>query len=258
MDICKGRFILMSENNDIKLSIEKSAKDTANQIQILGKKRPASMIRKLQRELENIRVAYKRLIYSKQGITKAYEWLYDNYYILDREGRIVIKALSELEDLPYSATERVPASYCHAQAFCKVCCGKIDATNIGKYIEAAQTIRNFESLELASFGLMLRAALIEGAAEACGDIEEDKRELLLSDAVKTLNFLTTFDFSEIVERLSRIEQILSQDPAGIYNKMEERTRTLYRKRVSEIANHRKISESDAALLAVSLAKAGKT
>jgi len=258
MDICKGRFILMSENNDIKLSIEKSAKDTANQIQILGKKRPASMIRKLQRELENIRVAYKRLIYSKQGITKAYEWLYDNYYILDREGRIVIKALSELEDLPYSATERVPASYCHAQAFCKVCCGKIDATNIEKYIEAAQTIRNFESLELASFGLMLRAALIEGAAEACGDIEEDKRELLLSDAVKTLNFLTTFDFSEIVERLSRIEQILSQDPAGIYNKMEERTRTLYRKRVSEIANHRKISESDAALLAVSLAKTGKT
>ena len=247
----------MNDNSDIKLSMEEAALQTARQIKITGSLKPRRVIHMLRGGLETIRDAYKRLVYSKQQITKSYEWLYDNYYILEREGRLVIKGLSVSPALPCG--EGVPAAFTHAQRLCITRRGNIDAAGIEAYIEDAQKERDFESSELAAFELMLRAALIENAARACADdIAEAERELILSDAVKTLNFLTTFDFSGIVERQSRIEQIFSLDPAGVYGKMDERSREVYRKRLASIAKSRGMHEGDAARLAVELAKKGVT
>ncbi len=147
----------------------------------------------------------------------------------------------------------------HTGKLCQAAAGNINAQSIEYYIETAQSVRCFESDELSAFGLMLRAALIEGAARACTEeMDEEERLLLFSDAIKTLNFLTTFDFSQIVERQSRLEQIFSHDPSGIYLKMEERSRALYRKRLASIARRRHISETDAANMAIKLANGGKT
>lgn len=256
--IKKAGFFLMNENES-RCELKDKARQTAQSIEINGAVKPFKIMKNLHRQLDLIRDRYKKLVYCKDQISHAYEWLFDNYYILEREGRIVIKELSRLDRLPCNKSEGMPAVSIHAKCLCRTAAGELSAPVIEQYIEAVQTVRDFESCELSSFGLMLRAALIEGASRACTEKMDDaQRELLLSDAVKTLNFLTTFDFSEIIERQSKIEQILSKDPSGFYSKMDERSRALYRKKLAQIADKRKIGEADAAKRAVELAQNGKT
>lgn len=248
--------MLESGRNDNINNVEKAALD-ASKLKIDGRNKPLKEIKRLHRQLDAIRGAYKKLIYSRESITKAYEWLFDNYYILEREGRQVIKELWKCNALPVSNGEI--SVRLHAGKLCEAAAGSIDARAIEHYIESAQKIRPFESFELSVFGLMIRAALINGAAKACTDkMDDDVRLRLLSDAVKTLNFLTTFDFSQIVERQSCIEKILSEDPAGVYTKMDERSRALYRRRLAEIAIKRRVSEIDIAKKVIELAGKGKT
>lgn len=243
-------------SNDRDKNIEQAAYE-ASKAAITGRARPFREIKLLHRNLKIIRQAYKKLIYSHELITPAYEWLYDNYYILEREGRQVIKELWKISDLPLTGDK--PLIKLHAEYICKSCAGSIDARAIEYYIEMSQKSRYFEISELSAIVLMLRITLIEGAARACSDkVSDNERKLLLSDAVKTLNFFSTFDFSQIVERQSRLEQILSQDPAGVYPKMEERSRDLYRRRTASIARRLGISEIDAAKTAIDLASHGET
>jgi cyclic beta-1,2-glucan synthetase len=225
--------------------------------EITGRARPVKEIRLLHRQLNIIREFYKKLVYSREQITSAYEWLYDNYYILEREGRQVIKELWRCCALPQTDGETLVRL--HAGSLCESAAGALDAQSMEYYIEAVQKNYCLESCELSAFSLMLRAALIDGASRACMDeMSDTERERLFSDAIKTLNFLTTFDFSQIVERQSRLEQILAQDPAGIYLKMDERSRAVYRTRLARIARHRRISETRAAEMALDLAKSGET
>ncbi|HEX3027121.1 MAG TPA: hypothetical protein VHR42_07845, partial [Clostridia bacterium] len=152
-----------------------------------------------------------------------------------------------------------PAVYLLARSFCNAARGSIDAAKIEEFLGGAQKQRSMESAELSGFGVMLRAALIEGAARACVmNLEDQERKILLSDAVKTLNFLTTFDFSEIIERQSGIERIMTEDPAGIYTRMDERSRGVYRDMIAKIARKRKMSETDVAAKTVEMARMGKT
>lgn len=246
-----------SEENKSRTDLIVKAAEKTSRLEITGKARPYREIKELHKQLGIIREAYKGLIYSREQITPAYEWLYDNYYILEREGRLVIKELWKCRPLPVSGSE--PLVFIHAKAFCESSAGGIDARTMELYIESAQKIRSFESGELSVMGLMLRSALICAAARACSkDIDDQKRAMLFSDAVKTLNFLNTFDFSQIVEKQSRIEKILSRDPAGVYTKMDERTRALYRSRIARLAEKRHMDEAKAAELAVKLACEGKT
>ena len=67
------------------------ASQKASKIRITGRARPTGEIKRLRSELKQIREAYKKLVYSREQITPAYEWLFDNYYIIEREGRQVIK-----------------------------------------------------------------------------------------------------------------------------------------------------------------------
>lgn len=245
-----------TEHKDRFIKIEKAAHNAAKAA-ITGRTRPIREIRRLHKQLAVIRNTYKKLVYSREAVTPAFEWLYDNYYILEREGRQAIKELWKCCPLPSSNGKNLVRL--HAEELCASAAGAIDAEAIEFYIKAAQEVHGFESSELSAMGIMLKVALIDGAARACSDdMAEDEKLSLMSDAVKTLNFLNTFDFSQIVERQSILEKLLSRDPAGIYSKMDERTRALYRSRISKLARKRGICETEAAEIILEKAQNGKT
>ncbi len=68
---------------------------------------------------------------------------------------------------------------------------------------------------------------------------ENQRQAL--DQVSTANTITslrlaaTLDWSDFVERVSRVEEILRRDPAGIYPRMDFATRDRYRHAIEELA-----------------------
>ncbi|MCI8553631.1 MAG: hypothetical protein HFJ80_01635 [Clostridiales bacterium] len=220
---------------------------------------PASL-RPLRREVRRclrvLRRTYEHLLVSGSGeqddqpmAGTAREWLLDNYHLLAREGEGVLDGLKTSDRLP--AENRRPAvfSLCLKLAEEK---GIPDREGWDELMEAARQHRPLTVFELDQLSLCLRAALIVLAARACrptGDgfpPEGEEAARRLSRAVNGLRTAADIDFAGLTERHSIVERILSDDPSGIYSRMDELSRAGYRRRVAALAQRERISEASVA------------
>ncbi|MDP2158527.1 MAG: glucoamylase family protein, partial [Nitrospirota bacterium] len=78
-------------------------------------------------------------------------------------------------------------------------------------------------------------------------------QVSISNSIGSLRFLGAMDWSEFVERMSSVEQVLRKDPAGVYSMMDFATRDHYRHVVEKIAKISLLAESEVALKAIGLA-----
>lgn len=79
-------------------------------------------------------------------------------------------------------------------------------------------------------------------------------QVSISNSIVSLRFLNTTNWREFVEEESVVEEILKQDPAGVYNQMDFFTRDVYRHAVEKISKHSQLSEQDVAKLVVKSAE----
>lgn len=78
----------------------------------------------------------------------------------------------------------------------------------------------------------------------------------ISNIIGSLRFLGAMDWPEFVEKMSIVEHVLTEDPAGIYRRMDFTTRDRYRHVVERIAKNSPFSEIDVARTAIRLAREG--
>jgi cyclic beta-1,2-glucan glucanotransferase len=57
----------------------------------------------------------------------------------------------------------------------------------------------------------------------------------MANLIGSLRLISTFDWSEFFESVSLVEQVLKRDPAGVYSRMDFRSRDRYRHAVEEVA-----------------------
>jgi cyclic beta-1,2-glucan synthetase len=57
----------------------------------------------------------------------------------------------------------------------------------------------------------------------------------MANLITSLRLISTFDWSEFFEGVSLVEQVLQRDPAGVYGRMDFRSRDRYRHAVEELA-----------------------
>ena len=57
----------------------------------------------------------------------------------------------------------------------------------------------------------------------------------MANLIGSLRLVSTFDWSEFFESVSLVEQVLQRDPAGVYGRMDFRSRDRYRHAVEELA-----------------------
>ncbi|MDZ4121810.1 MAG: hypothetical protein U1C33_05280, partial [Candidatus Cloacimonadaceae bacterium] len=81
-------------------------------------------------------------------------------------------------------------------------------------------------------------------------------QVSMSNSIGSLRFLGALDWKEFVESMSAVEQILCEDPADVYEKMDFTTRDSYRHVVERIAKKHHLDECDVARYAIQLAIAG--
>ncbi|HEX8463640.1 MAG TPA: glucoamylase family protein [Abditibacterium sp.] len=92
-----------------------------------------------------------------------------------------------------------------------------------------------------------------------GDItsREQRRQaadsISVGNVITSLRFLSNLDWRECFEQLSYVDQILSQDPAGVYRSMDFATRDRYRGQVERLARGSKREEIEVAHGAVKAA-----
>lgn len=79
-------------------------------------------------------------------------------------------------------------------------------------------------------------------------------QVSVSNGIGSLRLLASMDWREFVEALSKVEQVLREDPADVYARMEFATRDSYRHVVERIARHSDAGEAEVASAAVQLAR----
>ncbi len=206
----------------------------------------------------------------------AAEWLLDNFYVVAQTQRQVKEDLSPAlyRNLPRlnagGPLQDYPRVYDLARRLLTAETCQLDLERIHKFIWAYQAVTPLTMGELWALPIMLRLVLLESLTEAVArlanlppDSETPPPPLpyshtvsdtdVVANCIPSLRLLAGEDWLLFFERLSQVEQILRQDPAGVYARMDFATRDRYRQAVERLARAAGQDEAVVAQTAVSLA-----
>ncbi len=230
-----------------------------------------------EKVLANAKAIFKAVPSSDLPVSRAGEWMLDNFYIVKQTFRQVkedlpanfLNQLPKLKRLPLQGSPRI---YALAWEWLGYSQSQLDLTQAVVFVQSYQQITPLTIGELWAFPTMLRIGILEqlvyAAAELTG-IEAPKslsenpsqvaspvqaNEIIVANCFHSLRLLTTTDWQVFFEQTSRVEQILRNDPAKIYAEMDFDTRNSYRSVVEELARHSTFSEEAVALTAIELSR----
>ncbi|MDD4715370.1 MAG: glucoamylase family protein [Oscillospiraceae bacterium] len=280
------------------------ARETARALIPDGRKSGAFMARKGRRHLRIIKECRLRAASYAAGrdrVPEEVEWLLDNWYLAEQEGKTAVEALAGAGALRASRDQshkRVLLIDSLADALLKS--GQVvTGTSVALFLKRAQDRLPLSEKELCLFLCALRLAVLREIASVCkslmrmmeeerqkkgvfaaenqvrhlqegGAAPAEKQIALAEQAVRlhcrmssrmeraftVLRALSTTDFSEGLEEASVVEQILKEDPAGIYKDLDEKSRSWYRQALCRLAKRKKVSEQDIARQLIDLAQKG--
>lgn len=82
------------------------------------------------------------------------------------------------------------------------------------------------------------------------------KKISIGNCILSLKKVQRINYLEIFEKINSVEEILKQDPANVYDKMDYRTKEYYRNKIKEISKKTRISEIYISKKLLELAKNG--
>ncbi len=230
-----------------------------------------------ERALRNANAIFKAVPSNDLPVSRAGEWMLDNYYVVKQTFRQIeedlpdsfLKQLPKLGGTPLQGHPRIFALTWEWLGYSQ---SQLDLTQAAAFVQDYQQVTPLTIGELWALPIMLRIGILErlvyAAAELTGmDVPKGLSEIpsqfaspalanetIVANCFLSLRLLSTTDWEAIFEQTSRVEKILRDDPAEIYTGMDFDTRNSYRSVVEELARCSTLSEEDVALAAVELAR----
>jgi cyclic beta-1,2-glucan synthetase len=210
-------------------------------------------------------------------VSRAAEWMLDNYYIVKQTFRQIE------EDLPRGFLDQLPklegtSLQGHSRIFALAwewigySQSQLDLVQVAAFVQVYQQVMPLKIGELWALPIMLRIGILErllyAAAELTGmeaplSLNEipglfthpaQTSESIIANCLLSLRLLSATDWNIFFEQTSLVEHILRGDPARIYAHMDFDTRNSYRNVIEELARHSKFSEETVALAALEFAQ----
>ena len=193
----------------------------------------------LARGLRMLRRQYQGSLKNRGGNGAVYqEWLRDNHYLIEREGRC---ALGDLRRAKAKSSE-----FFRVLELCReFICAQSNLLD-GEALAQALLRARCNSAQTALAPLALRLALTEMAVNSIREQEPSAGVKLLSGAVTGLRAMPDMDFAALLERVSPLERCLRRDPVGVYPRMEESSRAVYRHLLARRAKKTRRGEEEEA------------
>ena len=227
--------------------------NTARAMRAEGNMRGRAVWRDTLGQLREIRRVRDRISARRGPEEGAAEWLLDNWYLAQREGRNGAEAFRRVRRIRYVLRGgRVPLIMELARAFVRAAGKEAGPERLAIFLERAQEGQALTEQELSLLIPALKCALTERLATLCRELEhlEDADEAALRagmEAVFTaLRMLATAELTGLLEDSSRVEQTLCRDPAGVYPAMDDETRARYRAQVCRLARQEGVGEAELA------------
>ena len=177
-------------------------------------------------------------------------WLLDNLWLCEREGASALAAFHAAGRL------RTTCEGALVPALCRVLLasggGRVDEERIAVFLEGFQRKTPLTGRELALLGASLRAAVLVRLAQLYrGETPSGAAAAVYFTA---LRHIASLDLDAVLEEADAVEHILRRDPAGVYQRMDERSRRDYRARVETLSRRKNKSEARVAEKALRLAE----
>lgn len=235
------------------------------------------LLKSWEQTLHNANALFKAVPAKDLPVSRAGEWMLDNYYIVKQTIRQIKEDLpdhflSQLPKLLETQLQGHTRVFALAREWIGYSQSQLDLTQTVIFVRDYQTITPLMIGELWALPIMLRIGVLEqlvyAAAELTG-LEQPKglstipaehssltlsNETVVANCFLSLRLLTTTDWKDFFEQISRVEQILRKDPAEIYAHMDFDTRNSYRSVIEELARHSNFNEEQVALAAVEFAR----
>lgn len=210
-------------------------------------------------------------------ISRAGEWMLDNYYVVKQTFRQIEEDLpagflAQLPKLGGAPLQRVPRIFGLAWEWIGYSQSQIDLTGLAMFVQHYQEVTPLTIGELWALPIMLRIGLLEqliyAATELTG-VETPKslnelplqftsqalpNESIVANCFLSLRLLSATDWNDFFEQISRVDKILRHDPASVYSEMDFETRNSYRSVVEDLARHSDFGEEEVAHAAIRLAE----
>ena len=171
-------------------------------------------------------------------------------------------ATAEFRELPHvtvAGGEAIPRVMNLAEGYLSAAAGIWSADSLSVYVRAVQVHDVLRLREVLLLPVALKLAQLEYVLDradevfAAGEIPPIE-ESPFSAPLHSLRRLNQFEWPDVLEPLVPFHSLLLQDPAGVFERMEEETRDSYRLRVAELAAHADASEMKVAETALLLAR----
>jgi hypothetical protein len=216
---------------------------------------------RIRQAADEVEKSLRTLRASADAISDPLRWLTENH-------RIVRSALTDVREASRRMAPEVPAvvapsapdvpvlrSYAAAEATLRLSGWMFSEEALIDTIDAMQNGSTFDIGELWALRPGLQMVLIERIAAA---LRQATAEYALADVprvVQSLRAVSDADWKQLLDRLSIVDRVLRQDPAGAYGRMDFESRDAYRRAVCDLAAHSTADELEVALEVVRCASA---
>ncbi len=154
-------------------TLEGYAESCASKLRITGKKSARTLSRAIRARLYGIKNVFDRVyeFSSKtQIVPQEFEWLMDNWYLSEREGKEAMAALRRRTQLERAEGESFPALFTLAQKLISASKNRLDTGIVRAFLNGAQKARPFSERELWLTVPIFKGALIFEIERLCSDI----------------------------------------------------------------------------------------
>lgn len=212
------------------------------------------LIRKTSSELEFLRKEYRKRT-GESDMTA--QWLTDNFYMLEREGRTSIRVLSS--NVKIACKNGFPEIYQSFIEKMNLHDAELTQEQTEEILKTELAVRPICTRELDLLPFIIKAALISCACDAIGAKNNSKNDIeKLGNSIKSLRSMSEFDFEGISENYNTVEEIFKKDPAGVYPEMDRQSRVRYRNKLAVLSEKSGISENEMAKQILKDAQKGKS
>ncbi len=196
---------------------------------------------------------------SRAPLSADFRWLRDNIPLAYSEMLNVTTELKPLRRLPHARARKgeiVPRVLAFAQAFLDLADNSFNEQGFTSFCQAFQETTVLDLRELWALVPALKLILLERIAARGRCLVKDPTSdaFAVGVCIRSLRDVTHASWKAVLEPLVRFDEILRQDPAGAYPHMDFESRDLYRDRLSKIARHSDLTETEVAREALALAQ----
>ena len=204
----------------------------------------AALLRRSMAAIRRCHSLISRRYGAKSSVPAAFEWIMDNFYIIEREGASASAALRRARRLRAADGGSMIGELC--RALVRSGRGEVTEARCLEFLRGFQSVTALRRAELYLFPAALRAALIHGVAAVCRAMEfadgSDEYAPALEALFGALRLFAVLDLENLLDSADMTAEALRADPDGVFQRMDSASRGEYLRRIEYLSRREGVEE----------------